>query len=83
MVGPFEEAAFAMETGEVSGIVETRFGYHLIEVTDIRAEVAIPYEYAKNSIDQYLKQNKVMTVIEVLVNELRDGAEIERYPENV
>ncbi len=82
-VRPFEEAAFAMEAGEVSDIVETTFGYHLIEVTDMRAEVTIPYEYAKNSIDQYLEQNKVMVEIEVLVNDLREGAEIERYPENV
>jgi len=83
MVKPFEEAAFAMEAGEVSDIVETTFGYHLIVVTDIRAEVTIPYEYAKNSIDQYIEQNKVMVEIEVLVNDLREGAEIERYPENV
>ena len=83
MVPPFEDAAFSMEIGEVSPVVQTRFGYHLIKVTDIRDEVVVPYEYAKSGIDQYLMQNLILNEVDALIAVLKDKAHIERYPENM
>ena len=53
-VAPFEEAAFAADQGEIVGPVETEFGYHLIEVTDIREEQTQPLEDVEGQITAQL-----------------------------
>ena len=53
-VPPFEEAAFAAETGEIVGPVETEFGYHLIEVTEIREEQSQPLAEVETQITDQL-----------------------------
>jgi len=79
MVKPFEDVAFSLQKGEVSDIVETGFGYHLIKVTDKKPETIIAYNDVKEKLNQYLKQQKMRNKIGQYINKLKETAKISRY----
>ena len=79
MVKPFEDAAFKLKSGEVSDIVETRFGYHLIKVVDKKPESVVSYEKVKDKITQYLEQDKKGKAVKADIEKLRQKAVIERF----
>ena len=58
MVKPFEEAVFAMKAGEIRGPVESDFGYHIIRLTEVKAERTRALDELRAQIESELKQQK-------------------------
>lgn len=58
MVKPFSDAAFAMKKGDVSDIVETEFGYHIIKLTDIKAPKQRTFEEMKPELEADIKKQQ-------------------------
>lgn len=56
MVKPFNDAVFGMKKGDISDLVQTDFGYHIITVTDIKPAVAKPLAQVKDGVMQELKR---------------------------
>jgi len=79
MVPPFEKVAFALKPGEVSDVVQTQFGYHIIRLEDRRGGETALLEEATGSIRAYLTQQRLQTEVETLVATLRDEGDVEIF----
>jgi peptidyl-prolyl cis-trans isomerase D len=58
MVKPFSDAAFSMKKGDISPVVETEFGYHIIRLTDIKVPKQKTFEEARPEIEIELKKQQ-------------------------
>jgi peptidyl-prolyl cis-trans isomerase D len=58
MVKPFEAATFALKAGEMSGLVKSDFGYHIIKLSAIKAARILPFDEARETIANKLRQQK-------------------------
>jgi peptidyl-prolyl cis-trans isomerase C len=79
MVKSFEDVAFALKTEEVSDIVETQFGYHIIKVADKKPEKTTVYKNVKEDLAQHLKQEKTNQEVKIYVQKLREKSKIEKF----
>jgi peptidyl-prolyl cis-trans isomerase D len=58
MVKAFEDAAFSMKKSDISELVESEFGYHIIQLTDIKAAKAQSFESLRPSLEADLKKQQ-------------------------
>ena len=82
MIPAFEEAAFALEVGEFSEVVETPYGYHIIKVDEKKPAQEPNLELVREEIRKTLTEQKTWTTRSNLLQNLREEAKIEiRLPE--
>ncbi|HEY4697538.1 MAG TPA: SurA N-terminal domain-containing protein [Gallionella sp.] len=58
MVKPFEDAVFALKPGEISALVKSDFGYHIIKLIAVKPSRDLPFEEARDDILTKLRQQK-------------------------
>jgi peptidyl-prolyl cis-trans isomerase C len=76
MVKPFEDAAFSLKVGEISGLVRTQFGYHIIKVEERQQAKVLSYEEAKDQVKADVTKEKVNARYREYIEGLRKKAKI-------
>jgi len=70
MVKPFEDAAFTTPIGQISGIVETAYGFHILKIENRKRET-LPLDQVKTQIEDTLKRQKQGAAYEAYMTELK------------
>jgi peptidyl-prolyl cis-trans isomerase C len=79
MVKPFEDAVWTMKVGQVSSIVETQFGYHIIKKTDYKAARKKPFKEVEDQIRKSLEAKKKNDAIRDALTKWKNEAKIEIF----
>ncbi len=82
MVAEFEQAAFAMKNGEISDLVKTAFGFHIIKLVDNKPESTRPLAEVRTEIEEQLKWQKAQAeaekIAKTLESQIKTPADLDR-----
>ena len=73
MVKPFEDAAFSIPAGQISGIVETVYGYHILQIVDRKKETR-PLDGVRTEIEAKIKQGRQIDAFSAYMTKLKEKA---------
>jgi len=83
MVPEFDKAAFSMKPGEISDLVKSQFGYHIIKVTDKKAATTKPLDEVRAQIEDQIKWDRAQTEAQRIADEvaknLKKPADIDTF----
>lgn len=83
MAKPFGDAAFSMKKGDVSDVVETQFGYHIIKVTDKKDSFMVSFDDWKDQIMNRILETRVRGALDEKVKDLRSKAKVDYVAEHL
>jgi peptidyl-prolyl cis-trans isomerase C len=68
--------AFALDVGEISDIIETQFGFHILKLVEKREASQMPFSEAKAPVEQLLRENQAGEKVSELLLELKESADV-------
>ena len=74
-----EETAFSLGVAQVSSVVEDRFGFHLLKVTERRPKTVLPFEEVRERVSKQLQRERVLAEVTPYLKRLRETARVEIY----